>query len=72
MGLLRAHSEHDSMHFDDVLDEHNTSGDVYADRGYTNAQRSQMLKALGYIEHIQRKAKAGKPLNEARRGAISA
>ncbi len=23
-------SEHGSTHFDDVLDEHNTSGDVYA------------------------------------------
>ena len=40
-------SEHDSTHFDDVLDEHNTSADVYADRGYPSAQRSEMLKALG-------------------------
>ena len=39
-------SEHDSTHFDEVLDEHNTSDDVYADRGYPNTQHSQMLKVL--------------------------
>lgn len=57
-------SEHDNTHFDDVLDEHNTSSDVYAGRGYPSAQRSQMLKALGYREHIQRKAKPDKALSE--------
>ena len=61
-------SEHDSPHFDEVLDEHNTSADVYADRGYPSAQRSEMLKALGYREHIQRKAKAGQPLSECQKG----
>ncbi len=61
-------SEHDSTHFDEVLDEHNTSGDVYADRGYPSAQRSQMLKALGYREHIQRNAKPGTPLSECQKG----
>ena len=54
-------SEHDSTHFDDVLDEHNTNRDVYADRGYPSAQRSEMLDVLGYRDHIQRKAKPGKP-----------
>ena len=61
-------SEHDSTHFDEVLDEHNTSSDIYADRGYPSAQRSEMLKALGYREHIQRKAKAGQPLSECQKG----
>ena len=56
-------SEHDSTHFDAVLDERNTSRDVYADKGYPSAQRSEMLGALGYREHIQRKAKSGKPLS---------
>ena len=28
----------------EVVDEHNTSGDVYADRGYPSAQRSQILE----------------------------
>ncbi len=57
-------SEHDSTHFDEVLDEHNTSRDAYADKGYPSAQRSEMLKTLGYREHIQRKAKPGQPLSE--------
>ncbi|RKR70111.1 IS5 family transposase [Acidovorax sp. 94] len=61
-------SEHDSRHFDEVLNAHNTMGDVYADRGYPSAQRSEMLKALGYREHIQRKAKRGKPLSECQKG----
>lgn len=61
-------SEHDSTHFDEVLDQGNTSADVYADRGYPSRQRSQMLKALGYREHIQRKAKPGKPLSACQQG----
>ena len=56
-------SEHDSRHFDEVLDAHNTSRDVYADKGYPSAQRSEMLKALNYREHIQRKAQKNKPLS---------
>ena len=61
-------SEHDSTHFDEVLDEHNTSRAVYADRGYPSDQRSQMLGALGYREHIQRKAGPNKPLSECQKG----
>lgn len=61
-------SEHDSTHFDEVLDRHNTSADVYADKGYPSAARSQMLKVLGYREHIQRKAKVGKPLSACQKG----
>lgn len=57
-------SEHDSRHFDEVIDEHNTSRDVYADRGYPGARRSQMLKVLGFREHIQRKAKPNQPLSD--------
>ncbi len=37
-------------------------------RGYPSAQRSEMLKALGYREHIQCKAKAGQPLSECQKG----
>ena len=47
-----------------MLDDGNTSRDVYADKGYPSAARSEMLKALGYREHIQRKAPRGKPLSE--------
>ena len=56
-------SEHDSRHFDEVLDAHNTSRDVYADKGYPSARRSEMLKVLGWREHIQRKAQKNKPLS---------
>lgn len=63
-----AASEHDSTHFDEVLDQDNTSADVYADKGYPSGARSDMLKALGFREHIQRKAKPGKPLSECQKG----
>jgi IS5 family transposase len=46
-----------------VLDEHNTSRDVYADKGYPSARRSEMLQVLGWREHIQRKAQKSKPLS---------
>lgn len=36
--------------------------------GFPSAQRSQMLKALGYRAHIQRKAKAGQALSECQKG----
>ena len=61
-------SEHDSTHFDEVPDDGNTSADVYADKGYPSGARSEMLKVLGFREHIQRKAQAGKPLSECQRG----
>jgi len=57
-------SEHDSTLFDDTLDDRNTSRDAYGDKGYPSKARSEMLKALGYREHIQRKAQRGKPLSE--------
>ena len=59
-----ATKKHGSTHFDEVLDMHNTS----ADKGYPSAARSQMLKVLGFREHIQRKAKVGKPLSECQKG----
>lgn len=61
-------SEHDSTHFDEVLDGGNTSADVYADKGYPSAARSEMLQVLGHREHIQRKAAKGKPLSECQKG----
>ena len=61
-------SEHDSRHFDEVIDEGNTSLDVYADRGCPGARRSEMLKVLGYREHIQRKAKPNQPLSDCQKG----
>jgi IS5 family transposase len=61
-------SAHDSTHFDEVLNGQNTSGNVYADRGYPSKARSEMLQVLGYREHIQRKAKPGKSLSDCQKG----
>lgn len=56
-------SEHDSPHFDAVLDKANTSADVYADRGYPSAERAAKLKAQGYRNQIQRKGARNHPLS---------
>ncbi len=39
-------SEHDGHHFEEVLDEHNTGRDVYADKAYPSRRRQEMLKVL--------------------------
>lgn len=57
-------STHDSKHFDAVIDRGNTSRDVYADRGYTSADRERWLKGQGYRNQIQRKGRRNKPLSE--------
>ena len=56
-------STHDSQHFDSVLDQGNTSRDVYANRGYPSEARENKLKAAGFRNHIQRKGKRNKPLS---------
>lgn len=58
-------SEHDTLHFEDVLDPCNTSRDVYADKGYVNGKREARLKDEGWRMHIQRKGSKEKPLSEA-------
>lgn len=57
-------SVHDSQHFDAVMDSSNTRRDVYADRGYTSADRENWLKERGYRNQIQRKGQRNKPLSE--------
>ena len=57
-------SIHDSQHFDTVLDQSNTSRDIYADRGYPSDAREAKLKTAGFRNHIQRKGKRNKPLSE--------
>jgi IS5 family transposase len=57
-------SEHDTLHLEDVLDEHNTSKNLYGDKGYIDKEREMRLKAQGYRVHIQRKAAKGKSLSE--------
>jgi transposase, IS5 family len=57
-------SAHDTLHLDDVLDPLNTSRDLFADKGYVDAEREARLKSEGYRVHIQRKAKKCRPLSE--------
>ena len=57
-------SVHDSRHFEVVLDDWNTSAEVYADRGYPSQEREEQLKAQGYRSRIQRKGSRNHPLSE--------
>ena len=57
-------SEHDSQHFDAVLDAGNTGSAVYADRAYPSQEREATLKARGLKPMIQRKAQRNRALSE--------
>ncbi len=57
-------SEHDTLHFERVLDPSNTSRDVWADKGYVDGEREQRLGEKGWRLHIQRKGQVGKPLSD--------
>ncbi|WP_263146548.1 transposase [Pseudomonas alcaligenes] len=52
----------DTLHLVDVLDRHNSSRDVWADRGYHDRPCERWLKPIGWRPHIQREGKAGKPI----------
>jgi len=56
-------SAHDTLHLEDVLDESNTSRDIYADKGYADGEREERLKESGWRPRIQRKAKKGKNIS---------
>ena len=57
-------SEHDGNHFEEVLDEHNTVRDVYADKAYPSKRRQEMLQVLGWRDGMQRRTSKDKPLSE--------
>ena len=61
---IRTASEHDTLLFEAVIDPSNTSGDIYADKGYVNGERGARLKSQGWRMHIQRKGNKDKPLSE--------
>jgi len=48
-------SVHDSQVFEELLEQSNTSRDVYADSAYRSNESIQRLEALGFREHVQRK-----------------
>jgi IS5 family transposase len=56
-------SEHDTNHFEDVLDPANTSRAVLADKGYIDGEREARLTAAGWRMSIQRKGSKDKPLS---------
>ena len=56
-------SVHDSQVFYELLDDGNTSGDVWADSAYWSGGREAELEELGYRSRIHRKGVRGKPLD---------
>lgn len=56
---------HDNQHFDAVLDDLNTSAEVYTYRSYPRQEREEQLKAQGYRgRRIQREGSRNHPLSE--------
>jgi IS5 family transposase len=58
--LIRAYSVtdaavHDSQVFDELLEESNTSADVYADSAYRSEESTGLLEKRGFRERLQRK-----------------
>lgn len=54
----------DTTVFESLLDQTNTSRDVYADRGYPTTEREAKLKQAGWRVHIQRKGSAVKGISD--------
>jgi len=59
---------HDTNHFEDLLDESNTSREVSADKGYVDGAREARLGDAGWRVQVQRKAKRGKQLSACQQG----
>ena len=59
---------HDTNHFEDLLDEANTSREVSADKGYVDGAREARLTKAGWRVRVQRKAKPGKKLGARQKG----
>ena len=60
---------HDSQVIDALLDEDNTSGDVYGDSAYRSKAIHDRLEQRGYRDRTHRKGHRGKPLDERGRRA---
>lgn len=57
-------STHDSQVFEELLDEENTSRDVWADSAYRSKEKLEALAKRGFREHLQRKGCRHKTLTE--------
>ena len=59
---VSAATVHDSQLLDELLDEHNSSKAIWADRAYRSREQEERLQAQRYRSHIQRKGRRNKPL----------
>ncbi len=57
-------SVHDGDVFEELLDDRNTSRDVWGDSAYNGKKKRQMLARRGFREHLQRKGCRYKKLTE--------
>jgi IS5 family transposase len=57
-------SVHDGNVFEELLDQDNSSRDLWADCAYGSAEKREILKAYGFRSHVQRKGCRYKKLNE--------
>ena len=57
-------SVHDSNIFEKLLNQQNTSKDVWADSAYRSAEKIDFLKEHGFREHLQRKGCRNKKLTK--------
>lgn len=57
-------STHDSQVFEELLDDDNTSCDVWADSAYRSQDTLDKLEQSGFREHLQRKGSRHKKLTE--------
>jgi IS5 family transposase len=57
-------ARHDSQAFESVLDDDNSSADIYADSAYRNAETEEKLARAGYRSRIHRRARRGHGLTE--------
>ena len=55
---------HDSQLFEELLDERNSNGNVWADSAYRTPDNFEVLKKQGFREKIQRKGVRGRTLTE--------
>lgn len=57
-------SIHDSQVFESLLDERNSSREVFADSAYRSKEKESSLKAKGFRPRLQHKGCRNKPLSE--------
>jgi IS5 family transposase len=62
-------SVHDSQTFDGLLNQSNTSADVYADSAYRSAETEAKLNSRGFRSRIHRRASRNHPLSKAQENA---